>query len=71
MYARSAAWWIMTNKETAIMIMAAIICMGVSFALLLAMLFLLAKESAVVTSLAAFAIQATWMGLVLYWLTHM
>jgi len=52
------------------MIMAAIICMAVSFALLLMMLFLLAKEDATMGALVGFAILSTWMGVVLYWLTH-
>lgn len=52
------------------MIMTAIICMAVSFALLLAMLFLMAKEDATIASLVGFCILSMWMGIVMFWLTH-
>ena len=53
------------------MVMAAIICMTVAFALLLVMLFLLAREDAVIGGLVGFVTLSVWMALILYWLTHL
>ena len=52
------------------MILAAIICMTVAFALLLAMLFFMAKEDAGTGALVGFGMYGAWMGVILYWLTH-
>ena len=53
------------------MIMAAIICMTVAFALLLGLLFLLAKEEAIAAACVGFGMFSTWMAIILYWLTHL